>query len=188
MWTAARGCGRLEGSTHPDNRAGRIRFATAGGAVARASVWLYRLRMPTSRDERLQDGGFPWESRKYPNRQGTELPRPLTADTWVTSPNVHGWVQSPCREAQSLDNLETPCEFAKRGVSLCRSHQTTPHESGRGYALPPPSSAPAGSSASSAPLPLPPAVRTELGGRSCTPPPAKRPWTRRTQKPAYRLS
>jgi len=39
--------------------------------------------------------------------QGKEAPRPLTADTWATSPNVQGWVESPCRERQSLDTYGT---------------------------------------------------------------------------------
>lgn len=65
--------------------------------------------------ERPQDGGFTRESR-------IGAPHPLTADTWASSPNVLGWVQSPCREAQTLDTYGAP-RATKQGCFVLCEHQ-----------------------------------------------------------------
>jgi len=110
--------GTDEGTPHPDDRMGCAHPPGEGGEVAqrvsfgamravlsplpcseRALVCHYHTDAPT--------GAKRHRTAVSQGNQGKEAPRPLTADTWAASPNVQGWVESPCREAQSLDTYGT---------------------------------------------------------------------------------
>jgi len=52
----------------------------------------------------------------------TDAPRPLTAGTWATSPNVHGWGRIPLCESGNLSHPATRSPATRAGCSMsgCR--------------------------------------------------------------------